>query len=1084
MAQLSKSAADRQVIIDLKFNAKDAIAAIVQADEEIRKLKQEQKDLEKAMKEGTATQEQKERYVMLKAEIKDLTNTMKANQKELDNNIKMSKQNGDSINAMRAQLSKLRSEYEDLSKAERDSAKGVDMLNQIDSLTTSVKELEIAQQDYSRQVGNYEIAAQPARTALREMKMECQNLAVALNQVEGKMQAQQTVVQTLAATVGTESDEYKSAAAELQNLNTQYNQAKENLTAMEQKTGELADTIADSNQRINSFANDQQKVAAMQEGVGALTAAYDVLQGSLTALGVKSEAMVEIYAKMQIVQRSVNGVMTIYKALNKDSNLMIVVRQKLEQARLKWAKAYNAALEKQNASIVKNTAAEGANAAATTATTVAEGAATTATFSLKAAFDALTTSLLANPITGIAVAIGAAAAGIVAAVKKIVKSRKEAEEAEKQYAETIQKTSEAQLDSIKNQVSAADSVNKKYDEQIYKVKALYAIVKNESAAYKEKKQAVDELNRLVPEYNGKLDKTGKIIQGNAKEIDKYIEKLKDKAKAEALTESLYQAYLKQTTAQREKDAAQSKHDWYDNQLKFWTDRRDEIFRNGVAYKGELDDVNKNIEYYQRNLTATDGILGDLIAKLNDANREVAVGEKQIMSVLGLDLDGDKPKRGSGNKPSGSDKGDSDEVKEAKKEYDKLIKLAEDYQKDLIKIVNDSSKTRYEIEENRYDAEVKKIKESKKEIEDLIKKIQANPKDYDKAEERIKKLTEALNILTNSLDEAEVTHKKNMSEIKREADVAFNEIMTKLGESLKKSYDTEEELLIQERDRKISALELEKQKELEAHEYSKEQQLMIETQYDALIAQTRKDYEDKMTENSKKKAKESALIWVQRSQEIVSAMGSIAGSLGGLFTTLAEDNEEMQKYANALAYVEIMMSMAQGLAAAVAKGMEMGWPAAAWMIPAGIATVVSGIAQAIQVFKENEKVNSSPHFSQGGLVGDKTTNRKDDTVNAKLSLGEYVIRSEIVKKYGVDFFDRLNNKKIKALAGNYHFANGGLVQTPNVSNYTAIQDMEFNYDRMGEIFTAAVSDITPVVSVKEITTKQNRVKVKEKISSYR
>ena len=216
------------------------------------------------------------------------------------------------------------------------------------------------------------------------------------------------------------------------------------------------------------------------------------------------------------------------------------------------------------------------------------------------------------------------------------------------------------------------------------------------------------------------------------------------------------------------------------------------------------------------------------------------------------------------------------------------------------------------------------------------------------------------------------------------------------------------------------------------------------------------------------------------------MQQTTSAFSDLFGVLAENDEKYQKYANALGLVDIMTNMAVGIAEAVSAGAGMPFPYNLAAIAAGIAAVVSGIASAIALFKKNDKVGSAPKFSHGGLVGNKTTRRRDDTVDAKLTLGEYVVSAPVVDKLGVDFFNSLNfGKKGKKLPkfGNFetpHFATGGLVNVPNTQNI--MQNFEFDYDMLREVVSDALNDMpAPVVSVKEITTTQNRVKTKENLS---
>lgn len=64
---------------------------------------------------------------------------------------------------------------------------------------------------------------------------------------------------------------------------------------------------------------------------------------------------------------------------------------------------------------------------------------------------------------------------------------------------------------------------------------------------------------------------------------------------------------------------------------------------------------------------------------------------------------------------------------------------------------------------------------------------------------------------------------------------------------------------------------------------------------------------------------------------------------------------------------------------------------------------------------------------------------------------------------------------KSIFGRTHFAEGGLVTTTQIANE------QLNMDTMREIMVESMAEIQPVVSVKEITSTQNRVKTKENIA---
>ena len=120
--------------------------------------------------------------------------------------------------------------------------------------------------------------------------------------------------------------------------------------------------------------------------------------------------------------------------------------------------------------------------------------------------------------------------------------------------------------------------------------------------------------------------------------------------------------------------------------------------------------------------------------------------------------------------------------------------------------------------------------------------------------------------------------------------------------------------------------------------------------------------------------------------------------------MAESDEKYNKYAKALAMTQILINTATSISSAVQAAVNAGGftgPAAPITIPTFIAELVgivgSSIASAMSILKRAE-TPSKPKFAEGGLVGNRTTTRTDDTVNARLSEGEYVIQSKVVKSY--------------------------------------------------------------------------------------
>ena len=105
----------KTIVIDFKVLPNDAVKTIQSTKKEIEQLKERMEKMKAAGEANSDT------YIKCEAALKDYQQVVRANQKVLLDSIKEYKAEGDSINALRAQLRGLRSEYENLSKAERES---------------------------------------------------------------------------------------------------------------------------------------------------------------------------------------------------------------------------------------------------------------------------------------------------------------------------------------------------------------------------------------------------------------------------------------------------------------------------------------------------------------------------------------------------------------------------------------------------------------------------------------------------------------------------------------------------------------------------------------------------------------------------------------------------------------------------------------------------------------------------------------------------------------------------------------------------------------------------------------------------
>lgn len=147
---------DKQQILDIKVKYEDAIYGIIRYKEKIDQLKQSIKDLQQQEKDKTiTTNEMKVQTEAISATIKEYQYNVRALQKEIQNNVREEQQQEGSLKQLRAQLSNATKAYDELSRAERNGAKGQELQKHIKEITRELKLAEEGTDRFHRNVGNY-----------------------------------------------------------------------------------------------------------------------------------------------------------------------------------------------------------------------------------------------------------------------------------------------------------------------------------------------------------------------------------------------------------------------------------------------------------------------------------------------------------------------------------------------------------------------------------------------------------------------------------------------------------------------------------------------------------------------------------------------------------------------------------------------------------------------------------------------------------------------------------------------------------------------------------------------------------------
>jgi myosin heavy subunit len=148
--------AEEQVIISVDLQADGIEKRLSEISNEMARVKYEQQQLNEQTKKGVpVTGEFLKQQAALKREMQELTRQQSNLTAAVSTANKTTKDYGDSLDGMRAQLKDMQASYATLTKAQRESAEGQEFLKAIKAQSDAVKGLEAAMGDNRRNVGNY-----------------------------------------------------------------------------------------------------------------------------------------------------------------------------------------------------------------------------------------------------------------------------------------------------------------------------------------------------------------------------------------------------------------------------------------------------------------------------------------------------------------------------------------------------------------------------------------------------------------------------------------------------------------------------------------------------------------------------------------------------------------------------------------------------------------------------------------------------------------------------------------------------------------------------------------------------------------
>lgn len=177
-------------VLEIKVRYDDAIRKIAEYRKQLDVLKQVEKTLKEDVEKGRISRDAYNiKLTETKIATQEYNDAIRVLNKEIQNNMKAEKQQENSLVALRASLSNLTRQYDEMSEAERNSASGQDLEIHINAITDKIAEAEEKTQRFYRSVGKYQEAFEKALSPLKDQLDELIQAYIAMSEEERKSAA-------------------------------------------------------------------------------------------------------------------------------------------------------------------------------------------------------------------------------------------------------------------------------------------------------------------------------------------------------------------------------------------------------------------------------------------------------------------------------------------------------------------------------------------------------------------------------------------------------------------------------------------------------------------------------------------------------------------------------------------------------------------------------------------------------------------------------------------------------------------------------------------------------------------------------
>nr|DAO59905.1 MAG TPA: hypothetical protein [Caudoviricetes sp.] len=393
-----------------------------------------------------------------------------------------------------------------------------------------------------------------------------------------------------------------------------------------EELGRLRDIRGDISQAGNVFANDENQIAGVIQGLSGLSGAFSVAQGAVGLFGAENEKLNEIMLKVQSLMAITMGLQQVQQVLNKDSTFSLVTLNAVKKLFNKHTEEAAEVISDENKKIaeniqktqedtvqkeasesaeiadtdatIANTGATKGNAAAQTLKATSEKAATAstnahtgsmvgatvATKTLTAATKLLKIALISTGIGALVVLVGELVAMVVSLFS--------AEDEATKHTQDLQKVNEEAAETyIKEKIALEDNIR---------------ACKNFHGSKEQERKKVDELNAKYGEalgYYDSLEQWERVLEERG---PAYCEMLRMKAVQQGLLNKYVEAYVEALEVAHKAENGEFDRGWY-NPARWFGDSNEERRANMKAeaqkeadyWKEAMDAQRADLEAYQK-----------------------------------------------------------------------------------------------------------------------------------------------------------------------------------------------------------------------------------------------------------------------------------------------------------------------------------------------------------------------------------------------------------------------------------------------------------------------------------------------------